>query len=282
MRNIIGFLIDKNGEMYKISAGDFQRQAFVAENANPMLFEEMMKFYMQSTPEEAKVMDRLTEEGKTQEVLKLLEQKLDVDLSNVKISSRKLRRLSVLVQEAPMKSKKQRRWMWANDPEMAQEFEDKTPEGTKLPEKVGSEEITEGDLGNKRVFGDIVVNVENPAGTERYGIEENGHEWRTQMKYDYGFIYGPKGKDDEGVDVYLGPNQEAKSIFVIHQNNPDTGEYDEDKVLLGFDSKEDAKNVYLIHYDRPEFFGSMDEFSMQDFKKALNREEKIFQWKKNK
>jgi len=33
----------------------------------------------------------------------------------------------------PMKSKKQRAWMWANKPEMAKEFEKHTPKGKKLP-----------------------------------------------------------------------------------------------------------------------------------------------------
>jgi hypothetical protein len=36
----------------------------------------------------------------------------------------------------PMKSQKQRAFLWANKPEIAQEFEDKTPKGKKLPKKV--------------------------------------------------------------------------------------------------------------------------------------------------
>jgi hypothetical protein len=35
-----------------------------------------------------------------------------------------------------MVSKAQRRWMWANDPEMAKEWEAHTPKGKKLPEHV--------------------------------------------------------------------------------------------------------------------------------------------------
>jgi hypothetical protein len=35
-----------------------------------------------------------------------------------------------------MKSKSQRRKLWATDPKLAQEFEDKTPKGKKLPEHV--------------------------------------------------------------------------------------------------------------------------------------------------
>ena len=36
----------------------------------------------------------------------------------------------------PMKSKRQRRWMWATHPEMAKRWEKETPKGKKLPEKV--------------------------------------------------------------------------------------------------------------------------------------------------
>ena len=37
---------------------------------------------------------------------------------------------------SPLKSQKQRRWMWANRPEMAAQWEADTPKGTKLPERV--------------------------------------------------------------------------------------------------------------------------------------------------
>jgi hypothetical protein len=36
----------------------------------------------------------------------------------------------------PFKSQKQRAWMHANKPEMAKEWEAKTPKGKKLPKKV--------------------------------------------------------------------------------------------------------------------------------------------------
>ena len=36
----------------------------------------------------------------------------------------------------PFKSKSQRRWMYANDPKMARQWEEHTSKGTKLPEKV--------------------------------------------------------------------------------------------------------------------------------------------------
>lgn len=36
----------------------------------------------------------------------------------------------------PMKSQAQRRYLWANNPKLAKEFESKTPKGKKLPAKV--------------------------------------------------------------------------------------------------------------------------------------------------
>jgi len=36
----------------------------------------------------------------------------------------------------PMRSQRQRAFLWANHPEIAQRFEDETPKGAKLPERV--------------------------------------------------------------------------------------------------------------------------------------------------
>ena len=35
----------------------------------------------------------------------------------------------------PLKSQAQRKYLWANDPKLAQKFEDETPKGKKLPKK---------------------------------------------------------------------------------------------------------------------------------------------------
>ena len=41
---------------------------------------------------------------------------------------------------------------------------------------------------------------------------------------------------------------------MVHQHDPDSGEYDEDKVMLGFDSEEEAIGAYKKQYDRPGFY----------------------------
>ena len=143
--------------------------------------------------------------------------------------------------------------------------------------------ISEKDLGFKREFHDLVINIEHPAGTERIGVNDKGKEWRTKMKYDYGFIYAAKGADGEGIDVYLGPDEKAKQVYIVHQNKPDTGKYDEDKVMLGFQGQKDAKKAYLDHYDSSDFFGGMTVVSFSEFKKTIEEENgKKIKWKKKK
>lgn len=51
----------------------------------------------------------------------------------------------------PFKSQAQRKWMYANDPKMAEEWEEHTPKGKKLPRKVKkSGKKGKAGLGQKR------------------------------------------------------------------------------------------------------------------------------------
>jgi len=40
----------------------------------------------------------------------------------------------------PFKSRQQEKWMWATHPQMAQQWEEHTPKGEKLPKKVGKKD----------------------------------------------------------------------------------------------------------------------------------------------
>lgn len=128
-------------------------------------------------------------------------------------------------------------------------------------------------------FQGLEITIENPAGTTRSGVSKNGHAWEIRMKYDYGFLKRVNGADGEGVDVYVGPLTDAVNAYVVHQNNPETGQYDEDKVMLGFPDGDTAKLAYLKHYDNPDFFGSMTEIPMETFKETVNSKSDEFKWK---
>jgi Inorganic Pyrophosphatase len=115
----------------------------------------------------------------------------------------------------------------------------------------------------------LTIKVENRKGSVRKGTDPDGKPWTTKMIYPYGYISRTKAADDEHVDCYVGDSRESEKVFVVHQNFPDTGKYDEDKVMLGFDDAKSAKQAYLQHYNSNKFFGSMTEMTFERFKQSL-------------
>jgi hypothetical protein len=120
-------------------------------------------------------------------------------------------------------------------------------------------------------FRGLLIYVENAPGTWR-----TGPGWKTLMKVPYGEFARSLGTDGDKLDVYVGPDKSAENVFVVHQNHvygPKKGEYDEDKVMLGFPTAAQAKKAYLAHYDSPKFFRSMTTMAFPLFKRALLRKE---------
>lgn len=127
-------------------------------------------------------------------------------------------------------------------------------------------------LQGRRKVGGMDISIENKKGSTRSGKDKDGHKWSVKMQADYGYIRGTVGKDKDHLDCYVGPDPDSPRVFVIHQNDPTTGAYDEDKVMLGFTSSDEAKALYLKQYDRPGFFGSMEETDIETFKrKAMDK-----------
>lgn len=119
------------------------------------------------------------------------------------------------------------------------------------------------------------IAIENRKGSVRKGVDKDGKPWRTVMKHPYGYIKGTKGADGEEIDCYVGPKKDATHAFVVHQHK-DTGKgYDEDKVMLGFGSKEEAEKAYLKHYNDPKFLGPVKEVLMERFKKLVSTGKKL-------
>lgn len=141
--------------------------------------------------------------------------------------------------------------------------------------------LTANRLHNRAVWQGLNISIENARGTVRKGNGHDGTPWATIMHYPYGYIRrkgntSPENKgqpttaanDNEHIDCYLGPDKKSKNVYIVHQNNPHTGKYDEDKVMLDFSSADDAKHAYLSHIPET-WFGSMDTMTVEDFKKAL-------------
>ena len=122
--------------------------------------------------------------------------------------------------------------------------------------------------GRTRLYG-MDISIENKKGSYRSGTDKDGHKWRCYMNYDYGYIRGTEGVDSDQVDVYIGNDENAKKVYVIHQNDPVTHKYDEDKCMLCFSSADAAKKAYMKQYDRPGFFGSMTTMTIDEFKSFI-------------
>lgn len=122
--------------------------------------------------------------------------------------------------------------------------------------------------GRTKLYG-MDISIENKKGSYRSGTDKDGHNWKTLMHYDYGYIRGTVGTDKDHLDCYVGPDKKANKVYVIHQNDPVTHKYDEDKCMLCFGSAADAKAAYMKQYDRPGFYGSMTTMTIEQFKSFI-------------
>lgn len=120
----------------------------------------------------------------------------------------------------------------------------------------------------------LPISIENQAGTVRSGIDSDGHEWAIQLQDHYGEIRETEGADGDYVDCFINPDYDNFNndlVFVINQNNPHTGEFDEVKVMLGYNSLEDAEVAYLRNYeDGWQGLGEIHETNYPEFKEWLN------------
>lgn len=114
------------------------------------------------------------------------------------------------------------------------------------------------------------IGVENPRGTIRKGMNLDGGTWSAKMHHHYGFIKGVMGADGDYLDCFVGPNAASDKVFVINQNNPSDGAFDECKVMLGFDDADAAKKGYLDSFNQGwNGFDSMIDMSMDQFKQWI-------------
>jgi hypothetical protein len=119
------------------------------------------------------------------------------------------------------------------------------------------------------------IAIENRKGSVRKGVDKDGKPWRTEMKLPYGYIKGSNGADGEEVDCYVGPVKDAPEAHVVHQHRSNGKGYDEDKVMLGFNSKEEAREAYLKHYNDPKFLGPMKSVPIERLKELVESGKKL-------
>jgi hypothetical protein len=124
--------------------------------------------------------------------------------------------------------------------------------------------LIENRIKGVRNFNGLTIVIENPVGSIREGVDAAGVPWKTKFLYPYGYIYGTKGADQEGIDCFIGNDPTSERIFVIHQTEGHNV-YDEDKVMLGFSNKEQARDAYLAHYQTQGYLGEIAEVPLSEF-----------------
>lgn len=119
-------------------------------------------------------------------------------------------------------------------------------------------------------FGGYKFTIESPKGSVRSGKNKKGKAWKVTMPVTYGYILGKKGKDGDHLDMFINDKADLStwngSVFVVDQVNPETGEFDEHKIMYGFNDITDAIRAYLMSYTRPwRGMGNITEVSKEKF-----------------
>ena len=103
-------------------------------------------------------------------------------------------------------------------------------------------------------FGGYDYTVETPKGVTRSGKDEQGKPWSVTMHDTYGYILGKIGVDGDHIDMFINDAADLDTfdgnVYVVDQVNPETGEFDEHKVMYGYPSEETATEAYLANYSK--------------------------------
>lgn len=114
----------------------------------------------------------------------------------------------------------------------------------------GQKEAGNYKKGHVKVAG-FNISIEQPRGSVRSGTDANGKKWSVTMNNTYGYMTDNVGADGDHLDVFLSNDIDSwdqQNVYVVDQFNDD-GTFDEHKVLLGFNGKDDATDAYYSNYD---------------------------------
>lgn len=103
-------------------------------------------------------------------------------------------------------------------------------------------------------FGGYDYTVETPKGVTRSGKDEQGKPWSVTMHDTYGYILGKIGVDGDHIDMFINDATDLDTfdgnVYVVDQVNPETGEFDEHKVMYGYPDEAAATKAYLSNYSK--------------------------------
>lgn len=162
----------------------------------------------------------------------------------------------------PFESEAQRRYLWANHPEVAELFAKHTPKGTKLPARTSHPQLL-ADLPPKTAalsplrLGNQPIVIDRPAGFRKTFPTPAGPMER-EYPVDYGYFHGITNPDDgEDADVFFGQGGSNYGRFMKGKNLSGQWEPDERKWYAGLTDEQLAAVKDL--------FESQSQGLLQDF-----------------
>lgn len=114
----------------------------------------------------------------------------------------------------------------------------------------GQKEAGNYKKGHVKVAG-FNISIEQPMGSVRSGTDANGKKWSVTMNNTYGYMTDNVGVDGDHLDVFLSNDIDSwdqQNVYVVDQYNLD-GTFDEHKVMLGFNDRDEATDAYFSNYD---------------------------------
>lgn len=114
----------------------------------------------------------------------------------------------------------------------------------------GQKEAGNYKKGHVKVAG-FNISIEQPRGSVRSGTDANGKKWSVTMNNTYGYMTDNVGVDGDHLDVFLSNDIDSwdqQNVYVIDQYNLDRT-FDEHKVMLGFNDRDEATDAYFSNYD---------------------------------
>lgn len=114
----------------------------------------------------------------------------------------------------------------------------------------------------------MTIVIENPRGSVRRGVSDDGTIWKNTMGGHYGYISRTNGVDGDQIDIVMGRHPQSELVFVVHQVNKD-GTFDEHKCVLGCTNLKQAKELYLSNYPSGWRVGEVVPMTIPEFKEWI-------------
>ena len=122
-------------------------------------------------------------------------------------------------------------------------------------------------VGHDKAAG-LDVSLEEHKGEMRH----RAHSGNSKMAADYGYITNsPLDADHMKTDAYVGPHHDSDKVFVINQQHPHTGKFNEHKVMLGYKDRAHAVRDYVhsfndgLGHKRVQSIVEMDKGDLKDW-----------------